>query len=81
MSLPVDAGTNNNQNKNQVVIYMRAQDEPSKPIPERTDRVFSSEERWYFKTREAEQVGPFRYQSEAQSGLERFLEQLKHRVE
>ena len=59
---------------------MRAQDEPTKPVPERTERVYSSEERWYFRTREREEVGPFRYQSEAQSSLERFLEQLKNKL-
>ncbi|MEX2131112.1 MAG: DUF6316 family protein [Pseudohongiellaceae bacterium] len=59
---------------------MRAKDESSKPTPERTDRVFSTEERWYFKTREGDEVGPFRYRSEAQTSLERFLAQLKNRL-
>lgn len=59
---------------------MRAHDESSKNVPERSDRIYSSEERWYFRTREREQVGPFRYQSEAQSSLERFLEQLKNQL-
>jgi len=38
-----------------------------------TRRFYSEDGLWYFKTREGTDVGPFRYLSEAQSMLARFL--------
>ncbi len=42
--------------------------------------LFTHEDLWYFKTREGENIGPFRYRSEAQSNLEQFLANLEQRL-
>lgn len=59
----------------------RNQDRSIKPNPNRSERIFSQQDLWYFKTREGNEVGPFRYRSEAQSHLERFMEQLENKLE
>lgn len=38
-----------------------------------TQRFYSEDGLWYFKTREGSHIGPFRYLSEAEKMLERFL--------
>lgn len=43
----------------------------------RSKRVFSEQDLWYFKTREASKVGPFRYRCEAESNLDQFKAQLE----
>ncbi len=50
------------------------------PAPDRSERIFSEQDLWYFKIREGNEVGPFRYRSEAQSNLERFMDQLKDQL-
>jgi hypothetical protein len=55
----------------------RHKDDSQQPAPDRTERLFSEKDLWYFKIREGDEVGPFRYRSEAQSNLESFMEQLK----
>ena len=57
----------------------RNQDHSITEAPNRSERLYSSDELWYFRTREDEQVGPFRYRCEAQSSLERFLSELKNK--
>jgi hypothetical protein len=59
----------------------RQQDQSSSDTHSRSDRVFSQQNLWYFKTREGDDVGPFRYRSEAESNLDRFLEQLKEKFQ
>lgn len=59
---------------------MRSQDLPSSYYPEKSDRLYTDEERWYFRVRDGEEVGPFRYRSEAQSNLERYLQELKNKL-
>ncbi len=59
---------------------VRSQDIALTKAPPRTDRIFSNDELWYFRTREQAQVGPFRYRSEAQSSLERFLGELSEKL-
>ncbi len=49
--------------------------------PERSERIYTQQDLWYFRTREGEEIGPFRYKSEAQSNLEQFLSNLKNRLE
>jgi hypothetical protein len=41
----------------------------------RTDRMFNDPESglWYFRTREGNDIGPFRYKSEAEEMLNRFI--------
>lgn len=58
----------------------RRQDQNISPAPSRSERIFSEQDLWYFRTREGDEVGPFRYRSEAQSNLERFMEQLKDQL-
>lgn len=36
---------------------------------------------WYFRTRENEAIGPFRYRSEAESNLDKFMTGLKDQLE
>ena len=59
----------------------RAEDIPGQPPPKRHDRLFTEQNLWYFRTREGSSVGPFRYRSEAESNLDRFLSKLKERLE
>ena len=36
---------------------------------------------WYYQTDSGQEIGPFRYQSEAQSNLNKFLSELKQRLD
>jgi hypothetical protein len=58
----------------------RSQDRSINPNPNRSERIFSQQNLWYFKVREGTEVGPFRYRSEAQSNLERFVEDLEDKL-
>ncbi len=58
----------------------RRQDRSISPAPSRSERIFSEQDLWYFRIREGDEVGPFRYRSEAQSNLERFMERLKDQL-
>ena len=58
----------------------RQQDISDLSTQNRTERVFSDNDLWYFKTREGDDVGPFRYRSEAENNLDRFMTQLKKRI-
>lgn len=59
---------------------IRQQDNSHSTPPERSDRVFAQADLWYFRIREGENVGPFRYKSEAESNLDQFMEHLKNRL-
>ena len=48
--------------------------------PDSSDRIFSQQNLWYFQTQEGDQLGPFRYRSEAQSNLNQFMRQLKEKL-
>jgi hypothetical protein len=39
--------------------------------------MFSEQDLWYFKVREGDEVGPFRYRCEAESNLNHFIKRLK----
>ena len=43
----------------------------------RSERMFSEQDLWYFKVREGNEVGPFRYRCEAESNLNHFIKRLK----
>ena len=43
-------------------------------VPMRTDRFFAVNSAWYFATREGASIGPFEDKSEAQKGLDDFLD-------
>jgi len=58
----------------------RRQDVSKDPAPARSERIYSEQDLWYFRVREGDEIGPFRYRSEAQSNLERFMEQLKDQL-
>ena len=58
----------------------RHKDDSQQPAPDRSERLFSEKDLWYFKIREGDEVGPFRYRSEAQSNLESFMEELKAKL-
>jgi hypothetical protein len=58
----------------------RNKDRSEVPAPPRSERIFSQQDLWYFKIREGDEVGPFRYKSEAQSNLERFMEKLEEQL-
>ena len=59
----------------------RLQDSPAIDTPERSERVFSEQDLWYFRTREGKAIGPFRYRSEAESNLDTFMAELRERLE
>lgn len=48
--------------------------------PDSSDRIFSLQNLWYFQTQEGDQIGPFRYRSEAQSNLDQLMRQLKEKL-
>ncbi|NQV71008.1 MAG: hypothetical protein HQ498_13360 [Pseudohongiella sp.] len=58
----------------------REQDRLQSLAPDRSDRIFSQQDLWYFKIREGDEIGPFRYRSEAQSNLDGFMEQLRNKL-
>lgn len=43
----------------------------------RHDRLYFKTGLWYFRTREGEPVGPFRYRVEAEAMLARFIEKVQ----
>ncbi|MCB1669542.1 MAG: DUF6316 family protein [Gammaproteobacteria bacterium] len=63
-----------------MIDSVRSKDTTLTKAPPRTERIFSDDELWYFRTREQAQIGPFRYRSEAQSSLERFLRELQEQL-
>ena len=58
----------------------RHKDSSLKSASDRSESVYSEQDLWYFRTREGDEVGPFRYRSEAQSNLENFMEQLQAKL-
>ena len=46
----------------------------------RSDRIFSQSGLWYFRTREGNDVGPFRYRDEAELMLTKFVQEL-HQIQ
>lgn len=42
--------------------------------------LYTLQNLWYFKNQIGEEVGPFRYRSEAESNLEKFLAQLEDQL-
>lgn len=43
----------------------------------RRERLYLKAGLWYFRTREGEPVGPFRYRGEAEAMLARFIEKVR----
>tara|TARA_B100000674_G_C37571445_1_gene792010 strand:+ start:271 stop:465 length:195 start_codon:yes stop_codon:yes gene_type:complete len=43
-------------------------------------RIFTKQNVWYYTDANGDNVGPFRYKSEAKSSLEKFIGQLKDRL-
>ena len=43
-------------------------------IPNRSDRFYLLESKWFFTTREASAVGPFETREEASSGLSNYID-------
>lgn len=58
----------------------RSVKEPVKTLTQADDPIFTSKNVWYFRTQTGDTVGPFRYRSEAESNLDRFMKQLKERL-
>ncbi len=56
---------------------IRKQDPSGSMVFSRSERIFEEGGLWYFSTREAGDIGPFRYESEAQQMLNNFLEELQ----
>lgn len=59
---------------------IRQQDRTYTTPPSRSERIFSQEDLWYFRIRDGETIGPFRYKSEAESNLDQFMTHLKHKI-
>lgn len=65
---------------------LRLDDAPGKSGFERSARIFHDSDNglWYFRTREGKDIGPFRYQNEAEAMLQQFIHDLmqtsKHAV-
>ena len=58
----------------------RSVQEAGKTSVQTEDPIFTSKNVWYFRTQTGDTVGPFRYRSEAESNLDRFMKQLKERL-
>ncbi|MDG2141597.1 MAG: DUF6316 family protein [Gammaproteobacteria bacterium] len=58
----------------------RSVKEAVKTSAQADDPIFTSKNVWYFRTQTGDTVGPFRYRSEAESNLDRFMKQLKERL-
>ena len=43
--------------------------------------IYRQDNLWYYQTEKGQEIGPFRYRSEAQSNLDKFLSELKHRLD
>ena len=43
--------------------------------------IYIQDNLWYYQTDSGQKIGPFRYQSEAQSNLNKFLSELKQRLD
>ena len=43
--------------------------------------IYIQDNLWYYQTDSGQKIGPFRYQSEAQSNLNKFLSELKQRID
>ena len=56
---------------------LRKADQPDHMFFYRSERVFSVAGLWYFKTREGQDIGPFRYESEARQMLAQFISDLQ----
>lgn len=52
---------------------VRNNDRSTRTTPCRSERVFNMASRWYFRTREGRDFGPFRYESEARQMLSQFI--------
>ncbi len=55
----------------------RQQDATATTTQSRSERMYSEQDLWYFKVREGDEVGPFRYRCEAESNLHHFIKRLK----
>ena len=44
-------------------------------------KIYIQDSLWYYQTDNGQEIGPFRYQSEAQSNLNKFLSELKQRLD
>ena len=51
-----------------------------KELSHTKDTVFTLQNMWYFRTQEGETIGPFRYRSEAESNLSRFMKRLEEQL-
>lgn len=56
---------------------LRKQDDSTNTDFARSERIFDDDGLWYFRTREGGDIGPFRYESEAQQMLEKFITEIK----
>jgi hypothetical protein len=54
---------------------LRSEDCAGSAFYSRTDRIYNCDESglWFFRTREGNNIGPFRYRSEAEEMLGRFI--------
>ena len=52
---------------------LRKDDQSPGSFPFRSERIFDDSGLWYFKTREGQSVGPFRYETEARQMLDNFI--------
>ena len=43
--------------------------------------IYIQDNLWYYQTDKGQEIGPFRYQSEAQSNLNKFLSELQQRLD
>lgn len=59
---------------------MQIQNPVNTSHPADAERIFHQDDRWYFNTDQGERIGPFRFRSEAESGFERFMENLRNKL-
>ncbi|MGB4248093.1 MAG: DUF6316 family protein [Pseudohongiellaceae bacterium] len=56
---------------------LRRNDHSDASIPVRSERMYNTGGLWYFRTREGLEIGPFRYESEANQMLSQYVEDMQ----
>ena len=59
---------------NELFKKNRSEDQDKQDANQRSDRIYKEEGRWFFKTREGMDIGPFQKRREAQYALLYFTE-------
>jgi hypothetical protein len=71
--------TETNQKEDTAMTSLRKDDQSKGSFHYRSERVFGEQGLWYFRTREGQSLGPFRYETEARQMLDNFINDIQQR--